>query len=217
MLWGGVNQDWEIQEGQMFISIWCKSCQGPEDPEHWVTHLVAGGCPSWAVDHTVCTQSAAVFFYGKRRASVRCDKASVTNPVQSGGKSLLSNNTSSSLALTSSLAECLMQRTSALSSAQLSLWKSFLPGPQGTERVNLAMSRFSSDASPTQHQFDTDFFGGIWVNLSGRAVHLTDGNRSGIHRYTSHVSPRLALSLDEKFKRAIKFKKSNLMFTGPHR
>lgn len=176
MLRRGVNQDGEVPEGKRFISVRCKSCQGPEDPEHWVTRLVAGGRPSWAEDHTVCTQSAAAFLYGKRRASVWCDKASVTNPVQSGGKSLPSNNTSASLAPTSSLAECLMQRTSALSSAQVSLWKSFLPEPQGTERVNLVMSRFSSDASPTQHQFDTDFFGGIWVNLSGRAVHLTNGN-----------------------------------------
>lgn len=167
MLRRGVNQDGEVPEGKRFISIRCKSCQGPEDPEHWVTHLVAGGCPSWAEDHTVCTQSAAAFLYGKRRARVWCDKASVTNPVPSGGKSLPSNNTSTCLAPTSSLAECLMQRTSALSSAQVSLWKSFLPEPQGTERVNLVMSRFSSDASPTQHQCDTDFFGGIWVNLSG--------------------------------------------------
>ena len=127
MLRGGVNQDGEVQEGKRFISIRCKSCQGPEDLEHWVTHLVAGGCPSWAVDHIVCTQSAAAFLYGKCRASVWCDKASVTNPVQSGGKSLPSNKTSTSLAPTSSLAECLMQRTSALSSAQVEGHSPMLP------------------------------------------------------------------------------------------
>lgn len=126
----------------------------------WVSEL--------AVDPTVCSQSAAAFLSGKLTASMQGDKTAVTNPVQSGGKSPLSNNTSSSLIPTSSPEprvcrwELSAVLPSALSSAQVSLWTSLLPEPRGTERVNLVMSRFSSDASPTQHQFDTDF---LWGNL----------------------------------------------------
>lgn len=98
-------------------------------------------------------------------------KVSVTNPVQSSGKSSLSNNTSSSLVPTSSRARLLLRELGTiLPSTDLCTGKLL----RGTERVNLVMSRFSSDVRPTQHQSDTDFFGGIWVTLSGRAVHLTD-------------------------------------------
>ena len=70
----------------------------------WVSELAAG-------NGNVCSQAAGAFLHSRFTASTRCDKASVTNPVQSGGKSPLSNNTSASFIPTSSRATCPVQRT----------------------------------------------------------------------------------------------------------
>lgn len=197
MLLRGVNQDGEVQEGKRFISIRCKSCQGPENLEHWVTHLVAGGCPSWAVDHIVCTQSAAAFLYSKcARASVRCDKASVTNPVQSGGNPL-PLTPPHPLPPTSSLAECLMQRTSAELCTGGGLWESLFSQSPGALRGLVLSCQDSPQILKAQLSINLTqiSLGGIWVNLLKCGLSIYWLSHSGIHRlYLPHVSPTRPVS-----------------------
>lgn len=139
--------------------------------EHWIAYLVAGGCQSWLLGMATCVtrqrEPSSRF-----TASTQCDKSSAIRCEIPGVITPLHR----SLQLPPE--PCTDPKNSLLSlPTELCTGKPsevFLPEPRGTERVNLVTSRSSSDARPTQHQFDTDFFGAIWVNLSGRAVHLTD-------------------------------------------